>query len=338
MHGQTSGVPIGPDTSFIAAEIVLTAVDTVLEKKVGSLRGFRYLDDYELAFQSRAEAEEAQVHFEAALAEFELTINPTKTRILELPQPFDDPWKHTLAVLPIRAGGARTYNDVVGLFSQAAEIGRRYPGALKYALLKTRQASVKPSIWRSYQGIVWSVVSGEPTTMPTALDLLLEKAEKADLAIDLDAASESIEAVIQAHAPVQNASEVAWALWAAMRLGITLSESVTKHLVGMEDDFVALLSLDAENKGTIQKGALDLSNWEALLKQDDVLHGPHWLLAYEGVRQRWLPTALSQVKADPFFSVLRTRRVRFYDPKASGTPFTGPAGPLPGAPVPEDYL
>ena len=45
--GQTMGVPIGPDTSFLAAEIVLAAVDRELGSKI-RLRGHRYLDDYEL--------------------------------------------------------------------------------------------------------------------------------------------------------------------------------------------------------------------------------------------------------------------------------------------------
>jgi hypothetical protein len=76
--GQTMGVPIGPDTSFLAAEIVLTAVDKSLASKL-SLRGHRYLDDYELAFTTRAAAEEAQALLEDALAEYELAINPTKT-------------------------------------------------------------------------------------------------------------------------------------------------------------------------------------------------------------------------------------------------------------------
>src|SRR5207248_321442 len=58
--GQTIGIPIGPDTSFVVAEIVLTAVDAAIRTKLPLFRGFRYLDDYEAAFVSRAEAEEAQ--------------------------------------------------------------------------------------------------------------------------------------------------------------------------------------------------------------------------------------------------------------------------------------
>jgi hypothetical protein len=87
-NGQTIGIPIGPDTSLVAAETVPTAVDRTLADQVGPVRGYRHADDYEAAFRSRAQAEDALVRLEGILGDFELTLNPFKTKILELPQPF----------------------------------------------------------------------------------------------------------------------------------------------------------------------------------------------------------------------------------------------------------
>ena len=70
-------------------------------------RGHRYIDDYELAFASRAAAESSQALLEDALAEYELTINPTKTQILELPQPFQEAWTHQPSTLAIRSENSR---------------------------------------------------------------------------------------------------------------------------------------------------------------------------------------------------------------------------------------
>ena len=121
-NGQTVGIPIGPDASFVAAEILLTAVDKELEKQLGPLRGHRHFDDYELAFESRAEAEETQGHLEGYLGDLELVINPFKTRILELPQPFAESWTHQLSVFPIRSDtDSKTLTDAIALFSHAAE-------------------------------------------------------------------------------------------------------------------------------------------------------------------------------------------------------------------------
>jgi len=338
--GQTMGVPIGPDTSFLAAEIVMTAVDKTLSSRMKPKpRGHRYIDDYELAFTSRAAAEEAQALVEDALAEYELAINPTKTVVLELPQPFQETWTHELATFSIRSEkSSQTLTDLLALFSRAAGIARRQSGPLKYALLRSRVADITDrDIWRPFQNLIWSAVSAEPTTMATALDVLAEKAKVTGFAVDKRAAAEVIEALIRAHSPVRNASEVAWGLWAAIALEVRLSRSAAKAVASMDDDFVALLALHADSLRLFRTGALDKSAWEELTDYDGVLSGPHWLLAYEASVRTWLNSARSRVSKDPFFKVLRTRRVRFYDTKRSRNPFTGPAGPLPGGTVPDEY-
>jgi hypothetical protein len=336
--GQTMGVPIGPDTSFLAAEIVLTAVDRALAKKV-HMRGHRYIDDYELAFRSRSEAEEAQALLEEELAQYELAINPTKTDIRELPQPFLESWTHELATFSIRASNpSQTLTDLIALFSRAAALARSRSGPLKYALLRSRNAEVVDAdIWGPFQNLIWSAVSAEPTTMATALDVLAEKTAPPELAVSKDGAAETIEGLILTHSPIRNASEVAWALWAAIVLDVPLSEAAAKAISVMEDDFVALLALDAADRGVLRNSQLDRSGWEALTDYDGVLQGPHWLLAYEGSVRKWLSAPTKRVGADEFFRVLRRRRVRFYNGAPRRNPFTGPAGPLPGGLVADDY-
>lgn len=337
--GQTMGVPIGPDTSFLAAEIVLTAVDKELSSKI-SLRGHRYLDDYELAFATRSAAEEAQALFEDALAEYELAINPAKTDILELPQPFHERWAYELSTFRIRTDGvAQTINDLIALFSRAAEISETRPGPLKYALLRCREIDITDEeVWTALQNLAWSAVSAEPTTMATALDLLAEKASNGDFEVDKEAAGEVVEALIRTHSPVRNASEVAWGVWAAIALEVEMTAGAGEAVSGMEDDFVALLALDANARGLFGDHRLDVSGWEALTDYDGVMDGPHWLLAYEGAARKWLESPVDRVLADDYFKVLKRRQVRFYDEDPHRNPFTGPAGPLPGGLVPDEYV
>src|SRR5205085_4688237 len=84
---QTVGIPIGPDCSLAIAEIVLCAVDSQMQTS-GFMRrrSFRFMDDYEASFDSLAEAEEALGGIQASLASYELTPNPTKTGLKELPE------------------------------------------------------------------------------------------------------------------------------------------------------------------------------------------------------------------------------------------------------------
>jgi hypothetical protein len=337
--GQTIGVPIGPDASFIIAEIVLTAVDASLKASLPTLRGFRYLDDYEAAFQTRSEAEEAQGRLEAALAEFELVVNPFKTRVIELPQPFKTTWTKELAAFPIRDDTAtKTLNDTIALFSRAAELAGRNLGALTYALRKSQNISVDENLWPTFQSLVWNAVSVEPTTMAVALDLLVVKSVEVGKDVNRAAAAEVLEALLKRHAPLRNASEVAWALWAAITLEVDLSQDVADVISAMEDDFVALLALDANARGRFGADPIDTSAWETLVDYDEVLMGEHWLLAYEGAAQGWIGTSVPRVQADPFFNVLLANGVHFYDPDPEHDPFTGPAGPLGGAPLPDSYM
>jgi len=83
--GQTVGIPIGPDSSLVVAEVVLTAVDLAIAAR--RPRGFRLIDDYELGFSTLADAEQALMELQGTLAEYELNLNPRKTRIVEGPLP-----------------------------------------------------------------------------------------------------------------------------------------------------------------------------------------------------------------------------------------------------------
>lgn len=54
---QTEGIPVGPDTSFLIAEVIASTIDRSLQESIGPLRGTRYVDDYHLYFSSHSDAE-----------------------------------------------------------------------------------------------------------------------------------------------------------------------------------------------------------------------------------------------------------------------------------------
>ncbi len=91
--GQTHGIPIGPDTSLVIAEITLAAADKeLISRSSRPLTGHRYVDDYELSFDSLSRAEDVLSDLQAVLASLELLLNPRKTRIVDLPMHLDDEW------------------------------------------------------------------------------------------------------------------------------------------------------------------------------------------------------------------------------------------------------
>jgi hypothetical protein len=84
-------VPNLRDSALVIAELLLAAVDERLQKEAKLLRGLRYVDDYELAFESRSAAEEAVSSLERIVSEFELELNPRKTMLQDLPLPHELP-------------------------------------------------------------------------------------------------------------------------------------------------------------------------------------------------------------------------------------------------------
>ncbi|MGE4194915.1 MAG: RNA-directed DNA polymerase [Pseudodesulfovibrio sp.] len=88
---QTVGIPIGPDTSLIIAEIILSQVDKEVVS-ANNLSGFRFVDDYEISCKSMAEVETVISVLETALSRYELQLNPAKLKIIELPDDLDSQW------------------------------------------------------------------------------------------------------------------------------------------------------------------------------------------------------------------------------------------------------
>jgi hypothetical protein len=57
---QTVGIPIGPDTSLVMAELIMQRCDEKLLNTLKECRGHRFIDDYEISFQIRTEAEDIE--------------------------------------------------------------------------------------------------------------------------------------------------------------------------------------------------------------------------------------------------------------------------------------
>jgi hypothetical protein len=338
--GQTVGIPIGPDASLIAAEIVLTAVDVSLVKRFKKLVGFRYVDDYELSFATLRDAEQVLADLEGLLAQYELVLNPRKTRILEAPCELEANWVSELRQFALRDDARTLLNDTIDLFNRALALAaqNREDAVLRYALERAKSIQLAGRGQRTFHALILGAASAEPSTLPVALGLLYREVEagrdpaKAALARTFDS-------IIERNAPLARGSEVAWCLWGALRFGVRLSERAAKRVYRMSDDVVALLALHAESKDLIPKRAVDHDLWLELTSRPDALHEEHWLLAYEAAAQGWLG-GNAAVTRDPFFAALHKADIRFYDDTqvAVAPAFSGAAAAIPGGKLPFDYF
>jgi hypothetical protein len=132
------------------------------------------------------------------------------------------------------------------------------------------------------------------------------------LACDRDGLRDVLIELCVSHGPLQHGFEVAWSLWMARTLSIALPESVSAHVKNVDDDIVALVALDLQQQNLLPQTNSRL--WASRIAKEH-LYSEHWLLAYEACTQRWLAPVDGNefLSADPFFSMLSSNDVRFYD-------------------------
>lgn len=308
--GQTNGVPVGPDTSFVIGEVILASVDAELRRRLGVWpRGFRHYDDYELVFDSIGEAEAAQSALAAAAAEVELQLNSRKTTISELPQGLTNRWTRKLRA-PL--GFFNREPAIFELFETAFELKQQRPDdfVLAYVISRMEREALNPREWALLEQLLAQCANVEPSCLPHVVRVWsARKVRGGELNVAL--IRETLRRAIVSHVPLAHGSEVAWAVWASIALGVSIDRTATAALGESDDDVVALLALDAQQRGLAP--GLDVSRWGARMTTPS-LSQEHWLLAYEASVKAWLPSAAGgdHIAANASFAWMRASGVSFY--------------------------
>jgi hypothetical protein len=312
---QTGGIPVGPDSSFLLAEVVASAIDHELSTILGDLKGTRYIDDYHLYFPLRADAERALAELHRIAGQFELDINGLKTQIEELPESIDPYWKTQLRIITVYDDDHAT--SLKALFDRAAELSRDFPhdNVFTYLVKKVETAlshvKLQDKEWADLDALLLRTAIAEPGALPTILRIF----ENHDR--NPDGLNKALESICLYHASLQQASEVAWALWTAKRLGILLSDEVADAVEAVDDDIVALVALELHDNGLLPIPENGFRLWSDYMTAQH-LYSDHWLLAYEALEQGWLPSrdGADYVAADDYFQLLKKHSVKFYDTSA----------------------
>jgi hypothetical protein len=285
-------------------------LDLELESKLPSLRGARSIDDYYLYFSTQSDAEKGLAAFHEVARQFELEINDSKTEIIQLPERLEPPWKSDLRRLIIRDSGQAQATDLLTLFDNAFQHAQNFPSdsVLTYAAKQTLTANIAADNWEFCEGLLLKAVLAEPSMLSVLVDLYEKYAA---YHTSSDALATAIESICSYHAPLQQGNEVAWALWLAQKMSISIPKAVGDTIARLDDDIVALIALDMNKCGLLD--ASGFTKWRSYMTAGN-LYENHWLIAYEALEQGWLPSKNGNdyVGADDFFSILRSNGVRFY--------------------------
>ena len=314
---QSIGIPIGPDTSHIIAEIVACRIDSILKSRLSAieLKACRYYDDYYLYVSSMDEADKVLKELQLLLSEFQLEINEAKVGIRKFPFAFEDEFAASLRSFDFKkTNQSYRIKDYFSLIWSFAERNlKRTDWIFKYSLkiFENPTIVIQKSSWKVFEDLIIKTALIEPAILDilTKVFITYQSYLDADSIIKL---KNLVNRTIKEHCPVQHNFEIAWALWIAKTFKIEIEEQSANDIIDTRDSISNLILLDLINNSSLVKGHPRVNDLEAELR-GNILMTERWLLAYEGVKKGWLVPAQTDLLNDNlFFKILKNKNVEFY--------------------------
>ncbi|MBX4958020.1 MULTISPECIES: RNA-directed DNA polymerase [Rhizobium] len=308
---QTIGLPVGPDTSRLLAELVASGIDEKLRERLGvtARDASRYIDDFTISGVNGERGEDIIAALRQAASHFELELNNEKSEINSTATRHNIGWKEAA-----RAHIPRGNPDLSSMQQFFYEVGRlceAHPtiNVEKFAFACARTAIIRSSGWRTIQSLLINAYRRNSTLVSLVVEIfILRQIEHGDL--DLTNLKDFLDHRLPALARANRTGEIIWLLFLAIRLGVVVGAYAAESLLQVDNGMVGLLAALAKSRDLIQ-GQFDLGLWNASHTSDG-LKGPMWLYAYQTALQGIVPginTAF--VEQDPYFSPLFAKRVSF---------------------------
>ncbi|QDG50206.1 RNA-directed DNA polymerase [Persicimonas caeni] len=318
---QTRGIPVGPDTSLIISELLLSEVDVRLSELDELRGGMRFYDDFELVCETDDDANLLRSSIEDALEWLELEVNNRKCRIERLPVELDPPWRRELRRWEAKKRSGPSIRGVNKLNPQelldfwdtttALQGDAPHDPVIKEAIVRLSLRdglAVRPS--RRYQKFLASALRLQPALARPAFTELLRI--KKHGCLDADLLNDVLSHRVKRFAQTRATNEVAWSVWGALALDVSLGEECGQILADVDDAFVALLSLIAREKGLIT-GLGRIERWKSWCTAES-LKDENWLGCYQIAKSGLIDGVDNSIlESQHYSSQLRAADVDFVD-------------------------
>ncbi|MBB4231024.1 RNA-directed DNA polymerase [Rhizobium mongolense] len=308
--GQTTGLPVGPDTSRILAEVVASRIDKTIDDALAMKKGdaSRFVDDFTFGCNSIEEGHRIIAEVRRAAAEFELDIGKEKTSIEPTNHLAYVGWQDFMrAHLPPRKPDKASFER---FFYIVHDMSKRH-GNLnveKFAMSSCRTAFVQSNDWDFLQDHIVSSYRKNTTLVDTLVEaFLLRHDARGDL--NLAALSDFIASRLPMLGAHQRTGEILWLLYLACRLNIKIKAEALTKCLRMPNPMLAILVTHAENEGLID-GAIDTSYWKSYANADG-LRSNMFLYGYEAAKSQWTDDRYGE--NDQFYRLFLNEQLSFFD-------------------------
>jgi hypothetical protein len=161
--GQTMGLPIGPDSSWLIAETILAQIESALISRHPQLAGHRFNDDMTFALATQSEADSVLADLQSILAEYELSLNPRKTVIVNLPAAVQGDGIAELRSWTFRSSNTGHRSDLIAYFDRVATLRSSSSSShiASYAISRIKSETIPASSWDILQAALLQYLVAE---------------------------------------------------------------------------------------------------------------------------------------------------------------------------------
>jgi Reverse transcriptase (RNA-dependent DNA polymerase) len=312
-RNETIGIPIGPDTSSIIIELVLSRVDKALKK----FKYIRFIDDYRCYCKSQTEVDDFLQTLSRELEKYHFRLNAKKTKIYELPRPLGENWVLSLKNYQrhfLKKGyfTDRDINTISEFLDLAIRLAKENPSEspIRYAV---RILSSKTFKEEKVFAFVVMYLSRICFIYPYFIDLfenLLDR-NKENITKDIFAIVEAeINSLTKEHIKYSRSDVALWGIHLAIKYGLTLKyfEKYSNQLLEDGDCLPSLLCFKyaKKNKIKVDKYYLHIPNLISENLQDE-----WWIYIYELYREKSGSPTMKKISYKDFYEAMRKENITF---------------------------
>lgn len=222
--GETRGIPIGPDTSFVLSEIILSKIDRVLK----NYNYVRYIDDYSCSCGTKEEAEKFIRDLSNNLEKYKLCLNAKKTKILEYPKAMNEDWVRKLRMaIEWQTIGEKEKDSVVGFLDLSSELFEKNPSesSIRYAAkVLNNKKFVDYSTYKLVLRYFLNLTFLFPYIVDTCDQLIFQGVNsfKSDIAEINSILEGALEIILTEHIKYRRSDAIVWSLFLAIKYRLTV--------------------------------------------------------------------------------------------------------------------
>jgi hypothetical protein len=297
---ETQGTPIGPATSNIISELILSRIDNEMGR--AGFEFIRYIDDYSAYCTTEEQAQEFIRTLSQKLKDYKLLLNIKKTVISALPCTDTEGWTSELALL-LPKPQANKY-DAEKYLNHAQALAAQEPdgSVLKYAVKALLGSGLRPGVEYEVLPQILNLAFYLPILLP-ALNGPFVRVPARNFVF-----GPLIHEIAFENARRRRSDGLCWALYYLIRHRITIQGNLADEVIDSRD-CLAILLLSISGDPAHRTRVINFAN--GLNAADLYELDQYWLLLYELFFDDLIVSPYSNERA---FEHLKTSGVRFLLP------------------------